>query len=277
MQLSWDPTLEVAYEEAIKNAARRFVRNYYTIEESFDVISILFSIQPKAKTVGERRIQIVDMATDQIRTIISYAAADAHTQERIKFYHTISKQPGFKASAGTMFKRFFLSWLTSNPHLNVEPLHCSPAIACQSDLQIPVCGEEQTNIFSSLTALRNINVDKLPLCLLPASQNFTAIDAIIFTNQLIITVQVTISKKHNVKKGGLTNIERSISPEIRKDRKWCHAFITDNEGKTVSLCHQTLNNLPQNTCIYSGVFDVSQSGITHEHMKALDKSKVSGS
>ncbi len=67
-------------------------------------------------------IQITEMATDHIKTIISYAAADAKAQERIKFYHTISTQPGFRASAGEMFERFVLSWLYAQS--NVEPIRC---------------------------------------------------------------------------------------------------------------------------------------------------------
>ena len=125
--------------------------------------SHLFSIRPKDQNRDGRMIQITEMATDHIKTIISYAAADAKAQERIKFYHTISAQPGFRASAGKMFERFVLSWLYARS--NVEPIRCFAT--GQLDLEIPACGEEQTTFFDSKNRLENVNSSHYVCCLHP--------------------------------------------------------------------------------------------------------------
>ncbi|KAH9000665.1 hypothetical protein EDB86DRAFT_2905474 [Lactarius hatsudake] len=205
--------------------------------------------------------------------IVLYAAADANAQERSEFYHTISKQPGFRASAGIMFKRSVLYWLSSPP--NVEPLHCYSTLTASGwpDLQVPMCGK-QTTFISSLTALDKVKMDKLPWCLLPTSPSFTTVDAIIFTDQFIIMVQVTISDKCGTKRSDFVDIEEFIPPHIRKDRKWRHVLITNDEDNAASLrCRtaHTLSDLPKSTRIYSGVFDVGRSEITRKHMETFNK------
>ncbi|KAH9000664.1 hypothetical protein EDB86DRAFT_3075130 [Lactarius hatsudake] len=276
VQLSRNPTLEVTHEEAVKRAASRFIKDpdIGTIDVVFDAITVshlLFSIKPKANT--KRRVPIADIAMDQIRAIISYAAADASARRRIQFYHAISKQPEFRVSAGIMFESFFLSWLSSEPRPNMEPLRCYPAVTGWPDLQIPACREKQTKVFSSLDALKKVKKKALPLCLLPVSRTLPAVDAIVLTDQFIITVQVTLAYRHSVKKDGFTQIEESIPAWIMNGCKWRHTFITDDEATAVALRRQTFSDLPKNIRIYSGVFNVGQSGISRPHMKALNESK----
>ena len=218
------------------------------------------------------------MATNYIRDIILYAAAEVDANELIRFYHLISKIPDFRASAGNMFERFVLSWLSSDP--NAPLLICSPAAASDPDnpvLEIPACGMERTSFFGSYTALKKARVDQLPLCLLPTSQTFAAVDAIIYTEDSIITVQVTISNEHSAKGDGLTAIEKAIPSRIKKNRKWCHVFITDNDKNATSLRGQTLSDLPKRFSIYSGVFDIGQLTRARTSIEAFDEKRVSRS
>jgi hypothetical protein len=259
-------------------AAGHLIARARTIEWNYDPVNesdIVFAIQPKGKDETGRRMPIAGMATDRIWEIISYAAAKAHVQGRISFYQTISEDPDFRGSAGKMFGRFFLSWLASGPDVN--PLDCSPAKLGSSVLNIPACGEEQTSFFGSKTVLKRSELDdsKLPVCLLPISQTFAGVNAIIFTNEFFITVQVTISDKDGAKGIGFTGIKESISPHIREHRNWCHVFITDNDRKAESLRGQTLSDLPKDISVYSGVFHLDR--ITLAHLQAFDEKKVSGS
>ncbi|KAH8985960.1 hypothetical protein EDB86DRAFT_3246244 [Lactarius hatsudake] len=174
----------------------------------------------------------------------------------------ISMHPDFKVPAGKMFEVFVLSWLYARQ--NVEPLSCFAT--GQAVLEILVCGKKQTTFFGSKATL--IEGNQPPFCLLPTAQNFATADAIVITNEFIITIQVTVSDKHDAKKRGFNKIKELIPTPLKRD-KWQHVFITDSDKKAVSLRNQFLPNLLQNTLIYSGVFDILWSGVTREHVEAF--------
>ncbi|KAH9001604.1 hypothetical protein EDB92DRAFT_1827712 [Lactarius akahatsu] len=209
-------------------AAKRFVKDPDVERDDSDVKTIthmLFSVRPEEKDEAGRQIQFVDLASDWIKTIVSYAAANARAQKRIKFYETISTQPGFEASAGQIFKGLVLSWLHARP--NLRPLHCSPALR---DLQIPAYKEKQTSYFGSLTALNEVKVDKLFLS--PTSQTLAAVDAIVFTDKFIISVQVAVPSKPSTKGSDFAwaDIKKSIPRDIREDRDWRHMYVSTKQN-----------------------------------------------
>ncbi|KAI9441166.1 hypothetical protein BJY52DRAFT_502957 [Lactarius psammicola] len=262
---------EDSHEHRVKNAANSFVKNP-PITPKFDetkVSHILFSIRPKKEDREGRMTQIPEIATDHIKTIISYAAADAKAQERIDFYQTISTQPGFMAAAGEMFQGFVLSWLYARS--GVPPIRC--IATGMLDLQIPACGVDQTTFFGSKGGLTKVNGDrKDPLCLLPTSKNFPFADAVVITNEYIITIQVTVSYRHTANESGFTYI-KDLLPSFLKRDKWRHVFITDNDDKAVSLRNQTLSGVPEDAVVYSGVFDIGRSGVTREDMEAYNNER----
>ncbi|KAH9038961.1 hypothetical protein EDB85DRAFT_1887706 [Lactarius pseudohatsudake] len=228
-------------------------------------------LRPEEKDEAGRRIQFVDLASDRIKTIVSYATANTRAQKRIKFYETISTQPGFEASAGQIFKGLVLSWLHTRPDL--RPLHCSPAVHGLRDLQILPCREKQTSYFGSLTALNEVKVDKLFLS--PTSQTLAAVDAIVFTDKFIITVQVAVSGKPSTKGSDFAwaDIKKSIPRDIREDRDWRHMYITDSVNKVQSLRNQTSSDLPKDIRVYYEVFNVGRLDIGHDHLEVFDENK----
>jgi hypothetical protein len=262
----------------VKIAASEFVEEPDNIEDKLDPKSVghvLFSLRPKDETKAGRMIFNVYMATNRIKDIILYAAVGAKAQERIKFYRAIVKQPTFRKSAGQMFERLFLSWLASAPDVGITlQVYCATAKSGQpSNLQIPACKEERTVFFDSLTALKGATVDGFPSCFLPSFPTLAAVNAIIFTNNSLITVQVTISDRHSAEKSDLDDINKSLPSGIIKD-PWYHVIITDNDMNAWSLRRQTMNGLPEGPVFYSGVFDLSRSDITLAEMKAFDEKKV---
>ncbi|KAI9454998.1 hypothetical protein BJY52DRAFT_1417649 [Lactarius psammicola] len=258
----WGPSARSCVR--VENAAQEFIKHAATTTmfDEMKVSHLLFSIRPVKQCRDERRIQIAEVATDHIRTVISYAAAEVKAQERIDFYQTVSTHPWFRVSAGVMFKGLVCSWLYARS--NVPPLRCFAT--GMLDLEIPACGQDQTTFFGSKNGLKNVNGDKkLPLCLLPTSENFPTADA-------IVTIQVTISDCHDAKKSGFDTIKKLIPSDFRRD-KWHHVFITDDDRRAVSLRNQTLNEDLGDILIYSGVFDISRSGVTREDMEAYDEKK----
>ena len=230
---------------------------------------ILFKMEPEGDTEELRQSLIGYIATDRIKNIILYAAAEAEAHERIRFYLAISKQPGFRQTAGKMFEDLVLSWFYghSNGHM--------PCFAAQdnSSLQIPACGEDHTVFMGSKSAVQNaIRAKTLPLLLLPLSPAYRTADAIVLTEDFIITIQVTIADNHSVAPSGFAFIEEYL-PSVTK--QWCHVFISDNENGAASLRSQTLNDLPSRIRIYSAVFDVGTPSIVRKHVEEFNNRKVS--
>jgi hypothetical protein len=143
IKLSQNPVDEATHEDNVKHAAAEFVKIAPTTFTSINAImSPLLSIQPKGKDGSGRKIPVAYMATDQIKTIISYAAADAKARVQSKFFFKLSKQPGFQASMDQMFKTFVLSWLCFCP--GNEPFLCLPAVTGLPVLQIIAFGKKQS-------------------------------------------------------------------------------------------------------------------------------------
>ena len=263
------------HEDDVKRAAAEFVKFVPTTPHVNILMAshILLKMEPKGDE--SRQTSIGRIATDQIRDIILYAAAEAEAHERVRFYLTISKQPGFRISASKMFEEFVLSWFYAHSN-NYVP--CDAAQATSPYLQIPACGEEEhTVFFGSKSALKKKTRSDtiLPLLLLPTSQSFPTADAIILTEESIITIQVTIANSHKVKGSGFATIEQHLSVVAKRSRKWCHVFITDNEYSAMSLRNQTFSELPRRVQIYSAVFDVGTPSITRKQVEGFKNRRVS--
>ncbi|KAH9026175.1 hypothetical protein EDB85DRAFT_1893491 [Lactarius pseudohatsudake] len=263
VQLARDPAKGRYHAIVVNNAADAFVERPppRTTFDAIEVFHVLFSVRPEVEEDrGGGRVPVAVMATEHIKRIISCAAAGAVARKRIEFYRIISTQPSFKVSAGKMFEGFVLSWLYAGSNLNLE---------------IPACGEEQTTFFDGKNSLEKVNRDKLPLCLLPTSKDFPTADAIIITDEFIITIQVITFGRHSAKGSDLADIKKLIPPSLGRD-KWCHVFITDNDSslRAISLRNQTLPELPKDILVYSGVFNIGWSGVTRKHMESFNEKRV---
>ncbi|KAH9074287.1 hypothetical protein EDB83DRAFT_2657196 [Lactarius deliciosus] len=270
VRLVRDPQREFRHAIVVNNAADAFVERPppRTTFDAIQVFHVLFSVRPEVEENGGRTVPVAEMATEYIKRIISCAAAGAEAHNRIKFYRTISTQAAFKGSAGDMFEGFVLSWLYAG---SAEPLRCSATGLPQ--LEIPACGEEKTTFFGGKNSLGKVKWDKLPLCLLPTARNFPTADAIVVTDEFIITIQVTVSYKHKAKDEGFKKIKELISPHAKRE-KWRHVFVTDGDRAAASLRNQDLPDIPKHVVVYSAVFDIGRSAVTRENMEAFNEKRL---
>ncbi|KAH9026744.1 hypothetical protein EDB85DRAFT_161710 [Lactarius pseudohatsudake] len=272
VRLTRDPAEEHYHAIDVNNAADAFVECPPTGTTTFGAIQVshvLFSVRPEVdEDKGGRRVPVAEMASEHIREIISCAAAGAEAQKRVEFFRTISTQPSLKASAGDMFEGFVLSWLYAGS--NLEPLRCFAT--GEPILEILTCGKEKTTFFGSDDAVENVNWDELPLCLMPTVKNYPTADAIVITDESIITIQVTVSYRHKAKETGFTKIEKLISSHVTRD-KWFHVFVTDGDRAAASLQDQYLPEVPEDVVIYSAVFDIGRLAVTRENMKAFNEKR----
>ena len=239
LQLTCGHTEDHSHEVSVTCTAEQFINLAPILNTDVNITRlrvphILFMMEPEGDTEDLRRILIGDIATDHIRDIILCASTEAKANKQIEFYFTISKQPGFKTSAGKMFKELVLSWLYTHSNCSI------PSIAAQSTssrLKIPACRENNTLFFDSETAVENSIKAKSarPLMLIPTSLAFPTVNAIILTKTCIITVQITLSANHSASNTGFDLIDNHLPSTTKKSKKWQHVFITDNLNKAASL------------------------------------------
>lgn len=274
------PTLERAHELAIIRTANWFVLNPEALSlhnfSATQMLHKLFAISPEGKDEEGRGILVADIATDQINAIVSFAVANATAQERTNFYNTMSKEPRLSVSLGKIFERFVLTWLTSDDEAQ---LPCTSVDTHSPRLTISACEWKDTQkTCGSLDDLRNLNTTEktLPFCFLPSA----SVDAIIFTDHSIITIQITNAQSHDTTETVFRDIKTKLPKNPKRDAKprtWCHVFITDHEQKARALRRQPLTGLSEDFHIYSAVFGIGQFQVKSEHMRRLDEARVRGS
>jgi len=283
VQCSRAPEFDHEHEADVTTDAAKLIAHPETVnpagksnEDPMAVPHKLFSVQPRNKddTLGlGRMLAKATIATPYIRNLISYVVAAAAARERIKFFQIFSRQPMLGGAAGTLFERFVLCWLACGS----GSLQCTAKGTNPDALEIPACPTEDQRVFlSSKTTLKAAKVKLLPSCFFPGSQTFPTVDAIILTNDCLITVQVTISSRHSAKEAGFnlvreSGIQKKKKPNRNDDRRWCHVFVTDEESKAKSLREQNRDDLPEDISIYSAVFDVGGLDINVEKIRAFEK------
>jgi len=169
---------------------------------------------------------------------------------------------------------------------DLAPLPCTSINIHSPPLVVSACEcEDIQKICGSLDDLRETTVDTLPFCFLPSA----SVDAIIFTEHSIITIQITNAQSHDAEGIVFSNIIENLpvlpTSTIQGEKSkgnveppiLCHVFLTDREEKARALRHQTLTELPRNIHVYSAVFDVGRFKVNSEHMRRLDKARVRGS
>ena len=147
VELSRSPKSEGTYESRVILDAIKYIGNPNdkVADDPMSVPHKLFCLEPEDKddeTGSGRMMAKAKIATPHIRRLISYAAANVESRERIRFFQTISTQPVFRSAAGVLFKRFVISWLASKS----GSLDCTPARGT-STLEIPACGKDRTFFF----------------------------------------------------------------------------------------------------------------------------------
>ncbi|KAI0245655.1 hypothetical protein BJV78DRAFT_1287361 [Lactifluus subvellereus] len=228
---------------------------------------LLFSLRP----MDAMRADIVgDIETKFLRNLVDNAIKRLDAAEQIEFYNLICKRPWFRASAGYVFAKLVYVWLTAHP--TEEGLPCiahspEPPDPLQS---IPVC--KNVRVFSGTTAFRNAGNYETPLCWLPGSQAFPVTNAIICTDTHIITIQSTVSSRHEVNAEQFKKIQEAFPKSFRNARRWCHVFVTDYGEYAEALRDQVFTGLPD-VEIYSAVLSIPEFRFTAEDLIRVEENK----
>ncbi|KAI0298440.1 hypothetical protein B0F90DRAFT_1669030 [Multifurca ochricompacta] len=224
------------HTERVKQAAHHFVHNfgdYITDVNPTEVSHTLFTIHPKGLSSEDRQSSIGRIETSYLNRILMDKIAAKNQQEQINFYKLVSHHQWFKGSAGYILENVVLSRLCADPESKGLP--CTPARSDLPQLTIPACQGHLNLSYEEQHSLEYLNRIRRPFCVIPTSKTSATVDATIFTDRHIITIQVTVASEHSVKETGFGQIANSFPKTFRQSREWCHVFVTDEAENAKSL------------------------------------------
>ncbi|KAH8994090.1 hypothetical protein EDB83DRAFT_1024020 [Lactarius deliciosus] len=264
------PSQEADYVIDVEDAVEDFVRTFqHSYIDPFEQSHKIVSVRPRGE---ERSCLTAQVATRRIEKIILLCTIKTEVAEQILFYKMLGTHRWFGSSAGCILKTYVLACLSAYPAS--KPLPCIAAESGPSTLglEIPVSRWKRSFAINSAASLKEVDEHAAPFCLIPASQNFTAFDAIVCSQDSFFTIQVTVSSTHSANLDNFENIRREV-PSFLKNRKWYHVFVTNNQIKAEGLRNQKRKDLPGEIVVCSAVFDIDQLGSIHRRLIEMSKEK----
>ncbi|KAH9030527.1 hypothetical protein EDB85DRAFT_1429344 [Lactarius pseudohatsudake] len=266
-----DPNQVRHHRLAVASAAYQFTNNV----KQFDGLNValvshrLFAVRP---TKDSRQDVTAEFASRHLLGFVSRAYAERDRAIRLSFYKQISGHAWFSTSAGRIFETHVLIWSRYSSAENCLP--CTPAVEASPLLSIPACGKNM-EFFSKAEDLKDmVDEHERRRYLVPVSQTFPTLDAIFITHESVITVQMTVSSKHDAKKVGFDKVYKNIPSSVLAKRRKCHVFLADTEDKANLLREQKLTDLPKNMVIhvYSSFVSIEELDpmLTQERVQKLE-------
>ena len=265
----------------------RVTRGAYTLTgsvvrfETFDIESLSHQLFV-ARPAPNRRSPYMDFASNRVREIVSRAYASHDEATRASFFKAIRVDPWFGLPAGKMYKVHVFLWF----QYSQSSLQCTGAEPTFPKLSVPACpGEGNFMFFSKPQDLADIlagikeHQTGNPICVVPTLGTFPSFDAFVITDVNLITIQVTISDKHDAKEVDFKILNSLPTGLLAKWRKRYHLFITDRESNAAELRKQNLPDIPNGTLVYSVHVPVerleSEAPVTEERVTELEQLRVS--
>ena len=174
--------------------------------------------------------------------------------KQVSFYTEASGHPYFRSASGHVFEKFFYLWLSSDPDNEIsctawpgsaQPTGTTRSSNAKSTDRDPVelrrlrpVGLGKAIVLggeAGATGYKSANEHQTPLGWIPASRSDATFDAIICTDTHIITIQVIIAAKYDLKEKGFESLIKNLPSEFQKDRSWCHVFVTDRNDAAAKL------------------------------------------
>jgi hypothetical protein len=240
---------------------------------SEDFSQVLFTVTPNDK----RSVYTLRVTTPYLCGLVMQEIANLDATEQVSFYHRASDLPQFQGTWGYMFEKYFLVWLYSAERADALP--CSTAKNTTSAKSSYIkkvtrstftaddqakhrpqpLRRERLTVINGDSDFANAKDSDTLFGWLPASRVFPPFDAVICTDKTIITIQLTVSSKHFMKRTGFDRLKQYLPEVFESARTWCHVFFTDCSENATSLRRQHHDvDFERNISIYSAVLDVSK-------------------
>ena len=275
LRFAREPEAICTHEQDVFDAAFELAKDAsrFTDRQSLLAMHQTFVARPSPES---RRMAIVEFGTNRLREIFIRTYAQQDHAVRCSFYRTIRGHPWFASPACQLFETHILLWFWHN-YGNI--LVCTGAAASSPQLQISPC-QNNLKFFYKAEELKDISEPGGSICLVPTSQTFPTLGAVVLTYNAVITLQITISLKLNANEQEFDLIYNNLPLDLLAKRRYrYHVFITDKEINAKSLREQNRTQVPNGTLVYSTAIGVESFGsmapVTEERVDALEKARVS--
>ncbi|KAH9062572.1 hypothetical protein EDB83DRAFT_842201 [Lactarius deliciosus] len=278
VQFSRRHILECVHESHVYAAACDFVQDFCGARRRligrYTLSNPLFSIRARET---DRSVPVARVATGHIDEVILKAAVNANAyNNRLEFYDSPRLDKSFRSTAEHIQKSYLFAELSNLP--DSMPTFWAPCRGTASEapvLEIPVCPKHRSITLTDLSSMRDMETPRLrtPFCLLIEPLTDAAVDAIVCSDDAIITFQVIVSHPHDTSLGGFEHI-RSQLPALftgGEARRWCHVFVA-TDTKDEEALRDDLKEVPQadlNVTIYTIRFEVVWLYPIQERLKEL--------
>jgi hypothetical protein len=179
-------------------------------------------------------MSFVTIKTNYLRDLVANAVAELNAAAQVNFYRWTGRHPWFKPSSGYIFEKLVFVWLFSNP--TSKGLLCAPADTAEVEpFTLYPVGSESVFVFKGCEALLGAQTHATSGWL-PAAQNLPSIDAIVFTDGLIVTIRSVIAPIHDAEDMGFKQVTEGLNNAKRYFRslQWRHIFVTHRQRTTVA-------------------------------------------
>ncbi|KAH9062578.1 hypothetical protein EDB83DRAFT_2675344 [Lactarius deliciosus] len=283
VQFSQQHVLECAHESHVYAAACDFVEDFYAARrrliDGYTLSDPLFSIRAKET---DRSVPVARVATGHIDEVILKAAVKTYAVSRVEFYDSLRLDKSFRSTAEHIQKSYLFAELSN--YSDSMPTLWTPCHGTASEapvLKIPLCPKHRSITLTDLSSMRDMEMPRLrtPFCLLIEPLAGAAVDAIVCSDDAIITFQVIVSYPHDTSLGGFEHI-RSQFPALftgEEARRWCHVFVATNTKDEETL-RDDLKEVPPtdlNVTIYTIHFQIVWLNPIQERLKELINERVS--
>ena len=273
LQLARGLLIENQLESRAEEAAEKFVNNPSAIniegnaEVDFHLLFTTFPIGP------ERDVSALRVATSHLMDFVVKAVAKINAAKRVSLYTRASNHPSFRSAFGYVFKMFYYIWLSSDPDDPDNKLSCTASPRSvrstrsttrqQKPLYLQPIGHENVIVHggeAGKDGYKSANRRQIPFAWIPASRSDASFDAVMCTQNDIITIHVTVAADHSVKAAGCAGLKNNLPKKLRESRRWSHVFVTDNEDTAAKLRSKNYTVTDEtgfSVNIYTAVLDIS--------------------
>ena len=235
LELARDPSKVDMFEAFAQVAARAYASAPELYSYTQATVSLCASHSPfTALPSNESRTTAsVTIKTNYLRNLVANAVVELGAAAQVKFYTQTGRHPWFKLSSAYIFEKFVCAFESDLERITLysrRHRRCGNVYTPPCRLGISFCIPRMR---SSPRGTRPYDVLMAPC----SAQNVPSINAIVFTDGLIVTIRSTIAPTHDAKNIGFILVAQAFNKAIRyfHSLQWRHIFITHSDENAQQL------------------------------------------
>ncbi len=263
------------------SVARKFVENpnTLTIEGRTDMAShYVFTLSPRE---DDRAIPVFQVATPYLFDLVMKEVIQSDAAKQASFYVQASRHLYLRGVSGYIFEQYLYTWLSLGANadnvLSCTAVQPGKAKSTKSKvLRLQPVGKDNVTISSAKSFYEQVDKKRAPsFAWIPDPRMQATFDAMIFTHDSIVTIQVTIANNHSMKPG-FEEMEEHLPKTFKKNRAWFHVFITDHPTIVDELQrHRYKVAEDKNILVYVGELNYSELMLTPDVLERTNGVDVS--